>query len=94
MEDAYSNLLRVGEARGSEEAVMWRNELGVLQIGRGMLAGALQDYLKEIATSPPDSVEALLDLEAEGLRMIIGGIGLTPASAPEPQVPAPAQPPS
>lgn len=94
MEDAYSNLLRVAEARGSEEAEVWRNELGVLQIGRGMLAGALQGYLQEVATSPPDSVEALLALEAEGVRMVIGGIGLTPASAPEPQVAAPAEPPS
>ena len=94
MEDAYGNLLRVAEARESKEAPVWRNELGVLQIGRGMLAGALQGYLQEVATSPPDSVEALLELEAEGLRMIIAGIGLTPASAPEPEVAAPGDPPS
>ena len=94
MEDAYGNLLRVAEARESEEAAVWRNELGVVQIGRGMLAGALQGYLQEVATSPPDSVEALLALEEEGLKMIIAGIGLTPASAPEPEVAAPVDPPS
>jgi tetratricopeptide (TPR) repeat protein len=92
MEDAYSNLLRVAEARESEEAPRWRNELGVLQVGRGMLAGTLQGYLQEVATNPPDSVGALLELEAEGLRMIIAGIGLTPASAPAPEVAAPVDP--
>lgn len=94
MEDAYSNLLRVAEARESEEAAVWRNELGVVQIGRGMLAGALQGYLQKVATDPPDSAEALLALEEEGLKMIIAGIGLTPASAPEPEVAAPVDPPS
>jgi len=94
MEDAYGSLLRVAEARESEEAPRWRNELGVLQIGRGMLAGALQGYLQKVATDPPDSAEALLELEEEGLRMIIAGIGLTPPSAPEPEAAAPVDPPS
>ena len=83
LEEAYGNLARVAEAVGSPEAQRWKNEPGVLNVGRMMLWGALDAYMKELRERPPSTIAGLLALEARYLSSVIAGIGLTPASAGE-----------
>ena len=77
MEDSYGHLARVAEAQGSGEAERWNGESGVVQIGRGFLLPGLEAYQAQIAEGPPDSIEALLALEAQSVTTVIDGIGLT-----------------
>jgi len=84
LEDAYVRLLRLAEKRENGEAERWRGELGVLQIGRQELRGALQQYLKRLEEDPPRSVDDLLHFEAECVRRTLLGIGLAPAEETEP----------
>ncbi|UCC69359.1 MAG: hypothetical protein JSV79_05460 [Armatimonadota bacterium] len=90
MEDAYARLLGVAKAKESREAERWAGELGVLQVGRTELYGALQIYAKEVADSPPETAEELLSLEAKHVERTMLGIGLKP---PADQEKVPADPP-
>lgn len=81
MEDAYMSLAGVAEKQGSQEAERWRGEAGVLAIGRTMLAGALDGYVKRVGDNPPATVEALLGLEASHLAGVMAGVDLSPAPA-------------
>ena len=80
MEDAYARLWRIAQAKGNGEVERWWGELGVLQIGRTELHGALQAYVKQVKDSPPETVEELLSLEAKCVERTMLGIGLKPAA--------------
>jgi tetratricopeptide (TPR) repeat protein len=76
-------------SRWKHEAEKWDGERGVLQFGASQLQGALGSYRKQLAESPPSSVEALTQLEAGWLTGIMAGIGLEPERVPPsaPQAP-------
>jgi len=78
LEKAYAALSRVGEALNKPETARWKGEAGVLIIGRDALAGALQNYMKDIAEHPPSSLSGMLSTEAKYVSPVIAGIGLTP----------------
>jgi tetratricopeptide (TPR) repeat protein len=79
MEDAYMSFARLAEKGDGQEVERWRGEAGVLAIGRTMLAGALEAYVKQVGDRPPATVEALLGLEARYLADIMAGVDLSPA---------------
>jgi tetratricopeptide (TPR) repeat protein len=85
LEDAYARLLRLAEKQGNEGAQRWRGELGVVQIGRQELHGALQRYVDKIDEDPPASIDELLSFEAECVRRALLGVGLAPAETREPE---------
>jgi tetratricopeptide (TPR) repeat protein len=91
LDSVYTWLLEREAVSAPEEKAerdRWSGEMGVLQIGRAELYGALQTYLKKVNDSPPETVRELLDLEARCVERTILGIRLTPASDREPAVPS------
>jgi tetratricopeptide (TPR) repeat protein len=105
LDSAYAGLWRVAktrqaeaEARGKEDPEVvpwqrqverWEGEMGILEIGRGELQGAVQAYFKDIGKTPPTSAEALLKVESDHVLRVYRGVGL---DGPEPgaeQPPAP-----
>ena len=78
MEDSYASLARVAEATGSREVDKWRGEMGVLNIGRQQLYGALQAYMERIDNDPPASVEELLEIQGRSLSWTMMGVSLSP----------------
>lgn len=90
-EQAYLHLGKLAEKTGSSDAQRWQGEWGVLQIARGELSGALQQYLDTIKQDPPESREQALEMEAESVRRALLGAGFATA---EPEAPADAADPS
>ena len=82
LEDAYSNLARVGEATGSKDTERWKGEAGICQIGRQDLFGALQSYQKDVASGAIASVYQSMQTQAKLVSPVIAGIGLTSKDAP------------
>ena len=87
MEDAYTNLARVADAKKSREAEAWKGEAGVISIAREELFGKLQSYMKRLDENPPASIEADLALEAESVARPMLGVGLSPTYK-APHIPA------
>jgi tetratricopeptide (TPR) repeat protein len=77
-------------SRWKHEAEKWNGERGVLQFGASQLQGALGSYRKQLAETPPPSIEAMTQLEAGWLTSVMAGIGLEPEKVPPsaPQAPA------
>ncbi len=82
LEDAYTNLARVGKAAGSKDAEHWSGEAGVCQFGRQELLGALQSYQKASADGAITSVSQSLQAQEKLVSPIIAGIGLPIQDAP------------
>jgi len=78
MEDAYTNLARVADAKKSREVEAWKGEAGVISIAREELFAKLQSYMKRLDEGPPASIEADLALEAESVARPMLGVGLSP----------------
>ena len=83
MEAAYAHLLHVADATGSQEAIKWQGEGGVVQIGRGELLVALQQYKALVEKTPPSSVSALMKEEGEFVARTMLGVGLSPTEKPK-----------
>jgi tetratricopeptide (TPR) repeat protein len=83
MEAAYAHLLHDAEATGSQEALRWQGEGGVVQIGRGELLAALQQYKAFVEKTPPSSVSALMKEEGEFVARTMLGVSLSPTEKPK-----------
>ena len=84
LEDAYADLARVGKATANKEAERWEKELGICQLGREQLFGALKSYERQVSTGAIASVQQSLEAQAKLASPVIAGVGLGTVDQPPP----------